>query len=196
MLCVFEKIDVGWQCKNCDFIYNRNVAKPPYKKCDRYPDGLVDMPQDIVSNIYRYLHEREIWKKAGKPYRSDEEIERIFKVCEECEHFNKKSEQLGSCNICGCYLKSQSKSFNKIAWSTTFCPAVPPKWIAEVELEEEKNQEVEVEVQKQIEQQRQTEQKMFQNQENKQLNGLDMKEVAAHVNIQPPNKKPPCGCGH
>ena len=144
------------------------------------------LPQDLLSKGKRYLNERDIWKKAGKPVRSDEEIFRIFtEVCSQCEHFNPRSEKLGNCRLCGCFLKPKGLSFNKIAWSTTYCPANPPKWTAEVVVEKSEVEKSEEEVK--------LEQALFQNQDEKQQHGLKMREVVNHP-VPPPKKKGGC-CG-
>jgi len=143
------------------------------------------LPLDFISKSRRYLTERDKWYKAGKPIRSDKEIFRIFtEICSKCEHFNKKSEKLGSCKVCGCYLKPKGLSFNKIAWATTTCPASQPKWIAEVVLEEEQQNK------------KKLEQNLWQEQDEKQQNGLKMKEVANSIanNPVPPKKRGGC-CG-
>ena len=150
---------------------------------------MIDNPsQDLLSKTKRYMHERETWNKAGKPLRSDKEIFRIFtELCEPCEYFNRKSKKIGQCKICSCFLKPQSKSFNKIAWATTNCAADPPKWEAEIVLEENKKEEVDQKVDGQYEQ------LMFQIQTDKQANGLKMRE-AAKPNAQPPNQPKRGGC--
>ena len=185
-------------CVFCEFVWKSNY--PPeqiHRICKEYkPEPYSNDDNDMSSNsldfipkVRRYLHERETWKKADKPYRSDEEIERIFtEECAGCEYFNKKGEGVGWCGLCGCRLKVKGKNLNKISWSTTSCADSPPKWMAEVTLEEEKNQEVEVEVAKQLEQE------MFQSQAYKQANGLKMKEVTVQNNTQSPKKKGGCGC--
>ena len=64
---------------------------------------------------------------AGKPYRSKSAIDVIFtEVCQPCEHYKPKTETTGSCDLCGCALKKEGKTFNKIAWATAHCPE--KKW--------------------------------------------------------------------
>jgi hypothetical protein len=136
------------------------------------------LPQDFFSKGQRYLNERTLWTKADKPIRKDKEILRIFTdICSKCTLFNYKSEKLGQCEICGCFLKPKGQSFNKIAWATTKCPANPPKWTAEVVIDEQ-------------------EQKMWQEQDNKHQQGLKMKQASPKPQQSskiPPKKR--C-CGH
>ena len=197
MYCQFQpypKTPGRFLCKRCNIPSSRNKTYgpegPPPRHCPILPEPRTDnvefiLKKDIISKSKRYLHERDIWQKAGKPVRSDEEIFRIFtEVCSKCEHFNKKSEKLGSCKVCGCYLKPKGLSFNKIAWATTTCPASQPKWIAEVVLEEEQQNK------------KKLEQNLWQEQDEKQQNGLKMKEVANSIanNPVPPKKRGGC-CG-
>lgn len=142
--------------------------------------------------LKRYLYERDLWIKAGKPLRGDEEIKRIFtEHCLPCEHFNKKSEKLGVCGLCGCRLKPKGVNLNKLAWSTTKCAALPPKWTSDISnIDEEKQEEIQQVIQQEIKK----EQELWQEQNSKQVNGLKMKEAVQNVSpIQPKRKK--CGCG-
>ena len=162
-----------------DFVLNQESNQEPTQELDK-PEEFIEiynlknelLSKDIFSRGVRYFNEREIWKKAGKPLRSDEEIFRIFtEICSECEYFNKNM-----CKICGCRLKSKGTTMNKIAWSTTNCPMSQPKWTAEIETKEIKK----------------IEQEMFQVQTKKQENGLKMKEVSSPIVTQPPKKKSGC----
>ena len=67
------------------------------------------------------------WAAAGKPCRSDEEVQRIFDtLCQPCEHFRVKKQ---SCNLCGCKVRRDGAAFkNKIRMATEQCALVPPKW--------------------------------------------------------------------
>ena len=89
------------------------------------------LPQDIISLAKRYAKEREMWVRAGKPLRSPEEIERIFRICSGCPFFFADSSVSGSCSICGCHIKKRGKLMNKAAWATTECPKTPSEWLPE-----------------------------------------------------------------
>lgn len=141
------------------------------------PDQEV-LPQDMISKGKRYIEERATWKKAGKPVRSDESIEQIFtEQCVKCDFFHKRSDTLGQCNICGCFLKPKGLSFNKIAWATAQCPLERPKWKADVEISPKQEQE------------------LWQEQEAKQQEGLKTKDA---ISSTPPPSPPPKrrGCCH
>jgi hypothetical protein len=168
-----------------DYFQRWEEGLGPGQRSFKRTEATTPQPQEPLSqNIFslgkRYLNEKKIWQQAGQPLRTDEEIERIFRdVCASCEHVTKKKNKLYQCRLCGCFLKPEGSTFNKIAWATTNCPAIPPKWTAEIELPEEEKKELE--------------QKMFQDQEEKQKNGLQMKDAVAHV-TPPPVKRSGCGC--
>jgi hypothetical protein len=87
------------------------------------------LPQDLISLTKRYAKEREAWVAAGKPLRTPEEIERIFRICSGCPFFFANSSVSGSCSICGCQIKKRGKLMNKAAWATTECPKTPSEWL-------------------------------------------------------------------
>jgi hypothetical protein len=114
----------GVKCRFCGFQFKKPVKRrcrvgKTYKK-------------NLMAKVERFSEARDKWKDAGKPVRTDEEIFRIYhEVCKECEYFDNDK-----CGICGCRLKPKGHMLNKIAWATEKCPLDPPKWIAEIELEE------------------------------------------------------------
>jgi hypothetical protein len=88
----------------------------------------------LSERIKSYREELKKWEESGKPYRSKQEIERIFNTyCKECEFL---TTQIGQtvCDICGCFI-NKSLTLNKIALGTTKCPK--DKW--DEELKQEKN---------------------------------------------------------
>lgn len=82
-----------------------------------------------MNKIKQYLLERAKWNKFSKPIRSQEEIDKIFNTCIECEYFERRDQFYGNCGICGCYIKQYGLILNKAAWGTTRCPLNNPKWI-------------------------------------------------------------------
>lgn len=81
-----------------------------------------------MNKLYRYITERAKWKKLGKPLRSEQQIENIFKICEQCKLFKRYGPDDGECGECGCRLKRSGTFLNKISWATTHCPLLEPKW--------------------------------------------------------------------
>ena len=81
------------------------------------------MNQSIFNLAYRYTRALSRWIKAGRPVRSEEEIERIFETfCKPCEAYEE-----GRCRHCGCYVNlRKTATQNKIAMETEECPL--QKW--------------------------------------------------------------------
>ena len=81
--------------------------------------------QSIFDLTYRYTRALYRWIKAGRPVRSEEEIERIFETfCVPCEAYEVES---SSCQHCGCRVnRLQAAALNKIAMATEECPL--EKW--------------------------------------------------------------------
>lgn len=77
-----------------------------------------------------YLRELFQWWIAGKPIRSQEQVDKIFATCQACPMFSDYKDQTGTCGICGCYIKKDTSDikFNKASWGTTKCPDKPPRW--------------------------------------------------------------------
>jgi len=57
------------------------------------------------------------WIEAGRPVRSDREIEQIIRICERCVHYMNNH-----CRLCGCRLRGSSALFSKIRMATEHCP--------------------------------------------------------------------------
>lgn len=67
------------------------------------------------------------WKAAGKPERSQEEVDWIIhECCEPCKQYDDKWKQ---CKLCGCFCRKKGRAeFNKPRMLTERCPLNPPKW--------------------------------------------------------------------
>ena len=83
--------------------------------------------QSIFNLAYRYTRALSRWIKAGRPVRSEEEIEWIFEAhCKPCEAFDEES---SSCLHCGCRVNlAKSAPLNKIAMATEECPLGKWRW--------------------------------------------------------------------
>jgi len=70
---------------------------------------------DCIGEIFR-------WAKAGFPLRTDEEIEKIEKICRDCTG-DYKVETI-QCPVCRCYITSKSKAkiMHKARLATSYCP--------------------------------------------------------------------------
>lgn len=88
----------------------------------------------LFPDIQRYRQEKEQWKNAGKPMRSDERVAEIFdNHCKPCENYIPIPllEDRGQCAVCTCLLSKDDDNMNKIRWATTKCPLPEPKWVEE-----------------------------------------------------------------
>lgn len=81
----------------------------------------------------RFVKARAKWIAAKKPLRTLEAIATIYdEYCVSCFAFDNDS-----CGVCGCRLKRETQTMNKLAWATEVCPLNPPRWKADVEMEEQ-----------------------------------------------------------
>jgi len=79
----------------------------------------------VSGKAKHYLSAVARWIAAGFPKRSDEEVDRIYAVCQQCEAFHAD----GYCRKCGCCLnRSRHAMANKIRMATEHCPLPEPKW--------------------------------------------------------------------
>ena len=92
--------------------------KPPRKK------------PSYIRQAWNYAAAVKRWIAGGGPRRSQDEIDRIFAICQACPYFaNTKKPH---CRLCGCSLGTAPDGLkNKLAMATESCPANPPKWTAE-----------------------------------------------------------------
>ena len=87
----------------------------------------------LIKLWFRWQQAIKRWKKAGKPLRTDKEVEAILQICRGCDKYDKRLGLFGKCNGCGCGVnKSAWGSLNKIRMATEKCPDKPPKWLAKV----------------------------------------------------------------
>ena len=81
----------------------------------------------FASKVVSYGKSYAAWNLAGRPVRTDAEVEAIFEtICVPCPNF-KPRKRGGRCGLCGCGLNIQS---DKIRWATEQCPDKPPRWTA------------------------------------------------------------------
>jgi len=90
------------------------------------PPGAVRQAKNVTKAMMR-------WQRAGRPTRSDAEVERIYtEICQPCYWFEPaKRGNRGRCLICGC--RVNLRDFNKLRWATESCPDDPPRWVATVD---------------------------------------------------------------
>lgn len=87
------------------------------------------MPGTIAKGV-RYSKAMLRWIKAGKPTRTEEQINELLVICKSCDFFNSEA---NACSKCGCNINSQVSGLkNKLAMATERCPDNPPRWVESV----------------------------------------------------------------
>ena len=88
--------------------------------------------------VIQFIMELYRWIRYGHQYRSKENMEKIYTICQACPKFVKDGGWMSGydkCDVCGCNLHRSKRAVNKIAWKTTSCPDTPPRWVAEINSE-------------------------------------------------------------
>ena len=84
--------------------------------------------RNVITAAGRYTTAVARWAAAGFPERSDEEVQQLFAICQQCEFFNGQL-----CRLCGCRCNIHGAAIvNKLRMATESCPANPPRWTASV----------------------------------------------------------------
>jgi hypothetical protein len=115
---------------NCDFNTDLVCVHCGYQA--RKPNTIrqcgVNPNPSIIEKVSRYATALAKWIAAGRPTRTQEQIDAILaERCEPCVHF-----QGGTCDKCGCRINRNPEAWrNKLAMATESCPLDPPKWTAE-----------------------------------------------------------------
>ena len=75
----------------------------------------------ITTRAMRYSRAVRRWVAAGRPVRSEEDVQNIFEIhCKTCEQYDQKKE---ACVICGCRVRRRGLALlNKIRMATEGCP--------------------------------------------------------------------------
>lgn len=102
-----------------------------------------------IPDIELYRQEKNNWKEAGEPVRSDEKVAELYNICAQCEEYIPLPlvTDRGQCRICTCLLSKDGDHMNKLRWATTSCPL--NKWTEEPEYQK-KEAEPEIPVQPQF----------------------------------------------
>lgn len=130
MDCVFNTDGPPWVCVNCGYRFPLDRPAPPRRNCTNPPD-LREPAAELgitPADIKRYVAALWRWTRAGKPTRSDAEVERIHTtLCQPCEFYRN-----GRCGKCRCHLAGQPAGVlglvlvPKIKMATESCPV--GKW--------------------------------------------------------------------
>jgi len=106
--------------------------------------GKVFVPQqrNVPEIGKRFSQEMLRWTVAGMPKREQSVVQLLWDTfCSKCSEYipNKQKLNVGRCNLCGCGIKRDDMGMlNKLVWGTTSCPVNPPKWTAEIAVNEER----------------------------------------------------------
>lgn len=112
-----------WQCRRCERIVSMGYR---HIHPEMYPDGLGDCPKGDAPSpgaaemVVRYGAALARWAAAGMPTRPEDEIDRYYRRCTACEHYDAAGHR---CRRCGCRVNGDAAAWrNKIAMATERCP--------------------------------------------------------------------------
>ena len=129
-LCQFEELGDYCRCQICGRMVPRD--RLPDQCCDKLVAGCYERPIDkptVLQRAVKFADSLGRWIKAGRPTRDQEEIYRIFAICQRCEYYigPDGTGRPTGCRACGCRVNTSTNgAFNKIAMQTESCPA--QKW--------------------------------------------------------------------
>lgn len=113
MQCEFDEL---LRCKACGY----QARKPrTIRTCPAVPEDEDGKPIGVMKLASSYVMAAVEWVAAGRPTRSQVEIDAIVREqCQPCEKFVGSS-----CSVCGCQIsRDQSALRNKAAMATEHCP--------------------------------------------------------------------------
>ncbi|GEM_PF-2380713 len=121
MICDLEPIaPTDYRCRVCGREY-RGITHPPLRVACKglAPADSPPLP-GIIKRAGRYTKAVSKWIAAGRPTRTQEEIDERLAVCQKCPFYNAKHK---ACSECGCNVNSQAEGLsNKLAMATEQCP--------------------------------------------------------------------------
>ena len=116
-----------WTCQNCGNVgYNVPVGISVICKC-----GFVDsqgeevlqenpIPPSILRKGTNYIQAWIKWVRAGRPERTDEQVQELRQICQGCPMFNG---QICTHENCGCNVTSSGSILgDKLRWLSESCP--------------------------------------------------------------------------
>jgi hypothetical protein len=90
------------------------------------PDGEVPDYPPMSLQLWLYKEALKRWHKEGRPVRSEEEVERILKICKGCDWYDPDRKR---CKGCGCRVTDGGIPItNKLKMATEHCPHPEKKW--------------------------------------------------------------------
>lgn len=118
-----EEMAVEEVIKHPEYFQRRRITLDDCKKCKKIDSKkLISKSKKcppIATQINNYGLAIQRWVKAGRPQRTEEEVQEIFKKhCGQCNWYANKR-----CKGCGCRVTSRGMAiFNKIKMATEHCP--------------------------------------------------------------------------
>lgn len=91
------------------------------------PDGKIPDYPAMSMQLWLYKEALLRWQRAGRPVRSDEEVDRILNNnCKKCDWYDPEKKR---CKGCGCRVTDGGlAAINKIRMATEHCPHPERKW--------------------------------------------------------------------
>ncbi len=123
-VCKCEECGLVVEAVDCDRVHHR--CKTDTRVVPSPVAPVVELPS-LVARIGHYGLSVGAWIAKGRPVRSDEEIEKLLDICEECEHHGRDKRGTPVCAKCGCCTNNRHSGWvNKLAMATEKCPV--GKW--------------------------------------------------------------------
>ena len=112
---------------DCGIVVARQRAQAEAIRQDRVKAGCGGSSSDgVIVLPLRFAKAVARWIAAGRPTRTQAQVDRIYEICRGCDTFDKKHQ---TCKGCGCYIRKNLPAFlNKLKMSTETCAKRPPKW--------------------------------------------------------------------
>jgi len=117
--CIFDSTH---KCVNCGYQARRAGVR---RNC-RAPNPSA-LPS-IFARVSSWATALGNWMAAGRPVRTDAEVEALATICESCDRYDPVAQL---CKTCGCPAKRDGSAWrNKLRMATESCPLDPPLWQA------------------------------------------------------------------
>ena len=113
----YKQCVTPFECRQCQRQVVRETSQP-------HGDEVPPAPS-LATRVLTYTQAVAEWVAAGRPERSDEEVQRIYK--EHCEPCSWRKRRSNICRGCGCRVAAYGMAvLNKIKMATEHCPR--EKW--------------------------------------------------------------------
>lgn len=119
-LCPVRSFKHVSPCKEQEAVKNSEVFKQETTELEKeMPDQEVPNYPKLSMQMWLYKEALLRWQRAGRPKRSDQEVESLLNTfCKKCDWYDNER-----CKGCGCAVTSGSVAiFNKLRMATEHCP--------------------------------------------------------------------------